>query len=267
MRLRPLIVSLCLLLAIAAIPATAEAQIQSRGMGSRYWVDVNVGPNFSVASETTFSFDYGQEWPGNPAHTMISATYGRPSSGFLFDIGGGYMFTPRFGVGASWNRYSMDDPATLNALIPDFDPDFPAGFGSSTSNSLTRTESQFNISAMFCISHNDRMEFRAYAGPSYFTYDATMIFDIAWSQVFNATGSDVTIVDYATREATGNGWGFHAGADFAWMFTKNVGVGGGVRWAQGKATVDKEPMSEVSQDITVGGVQVLFGGRFRFGSR
>lgn len=267
MRVRSFIASLCLLVAFAAIPAQAEAQIQSRSAGSRFWVDVNFGVNFHAQSETTFTFDYGQEWPNNPAHTFIHATYDKPSTAYPFDIGGGYMFTNRFGVGASWSRYSMEDPALLQADVPDFDAGFPNGFGQADSDPLKRTESMFNISAMFNIMSNDRMEFRAYAGPTHFGYDATMIFDIAWSQIFNSTGSDVTIVDYETREATGSGWGFHAGADFSWMFTPNFGVGAGLRWAQGKVTLEPEPLSETDQEITVGGVQVLFGARFRFGRR
>ena len=195
MRVRSLIVSLCLLVAFAAIPATADAQIQSRTAGSKFWADVNLGVNFHAASDTTFTFDYGQEWPGNPAHTIIGATYGKPSQAFLFDVGGGYMFTNRFGAGVSWGRYSMEDPATLTADVPDFEVGFPNGFGSAQSDPLKRTESIFNISAMFCLVHNDRMEIRAYAGPSHFGYDATMIFDISWNQVFNSTGSDVTITD------------------------------------------------------------------------
>jgi hypothetical protein len=267
MRVRSFIASLCLLVAFAAIPAQAEAQIQSRAAGSRFWVDVNFGVNIHAQSETTFTFDYGQEWPDNPAHTIIGATYDKPSTAVPFDIGGGYMFTNRFGVGASWTRYSMEDPATLTADVPDFEAGFPNGFGTAQSDPLKRTESMFNISAMFVIAQNDRMELRAYAGPSFFSLDSTMIFDISWTQTFNPDGSDVAIVDYETREATGSGIGFHAGADFAWMFTRNFGVGAGFRWAQGKVDLEPEPLSETNQELTVGGVQVLFGARFRFGRR
>jgi hypothetical protein len=262
MRLRALIVSIAMLAAIAAVPATANAQVQSRAADSRAWVDINFGLQQSAQSAgETFTFPFILFLEA----AEIGAIYDKPSSGMPFDIGGGYMFHPRVGVGASFTRTTSDVTSTIFADIPD--PDFfnNNGFDTDVTDALARTETAFNIHAMFVLVSNDRFTIRAHAGPTFFSYKADMVFNVNWSQQLIGFDNIITVTGYTTQTATGRGVGFHAGADFNYFFTDVVGVGGGVRIARGNVTVDREPMSELEQKIKVGGTQVLFGLRLRFG--
>jgi hypothetical protein len=74
----------------------------------------------------------------------------------------------------------------------------------------------------------------------------------------------ITITGSTWEQTTGRATGFHAGADATYFFSPNVGVGGGIRISRGTVELDREPMSEVRQDITVGGTEVFVGLRFRF---
>jgi hypothetical protein len=53
------------------------------------------------------------------------------------------------------------------------------------------------------------------------------------------------------------------GADASVFFTRVVGIGGFVRYSRGTIEVD-EPLSEMPQDVTVGGLRVGGGLRLRF---
>ena len=77
--------------------------------------------------------------------------------------------------------------------------------------------------------------------------------------------NSITITGAATEKVKGSGAGFHVGGDYAYFFTKVMGVVGGVRYTYGTITVDQEPLSALSQDIRVGNVLVFAGVRFRFG--
>jgi hypothetical protein len=236
--------------------ATARAQDQ------KGWVNVNFGVAASGAGSETFIFT---DLLFSEPFAMASA-YPKPSQGAEFDFGGGFMFTPRVGLGVSFTGISHKDGAGLAVTVP-----HPFTFNASdtdaapTQELLQRTEGAAHIELMLVPVQSERFQFRAFAGPSYFRYQADMVRDIEYSQVaplFTRLNL-VTITGYEAIETEGTGWGFHAGADASWFFTRVVGIGGFGRFSRGTASID-EPMSEVSQDVKVGGFQGGGGLRLRF---
>jgi hypothetical protein len=161
----------------------------------------------------------------------------------------------------------------LTATIPH--PLVPNALGTDTAvtaERLRRQESALNMFVAFVPYESDKILVRVYGGPTYFWYKADMVQDVGYVQEFTTSPitNVVTITDYfqvddvkSTFKASNIG--FHVGGDFAFFFTKAFGVGAGVRYSDGKATVDFEPMSEQSQDITMGGTSLFVGVRFRFG--
>jgi hypothetical protein len=73
----------------------------------------------------------------------------------------------------------------------------------------------------------------------------------------------VAITGYDAQEVTRGGWGFHAGGDVSVFFSRVVGLDGFVRFNKGTIVID-EPMSELLQDVKVGGLQTGGGLRLRF---
>ena len=248
-----------LITVLLLLPASAFSQTARRGGG---WVDVNIGVASSGAGETVFTYETTlyQEKLG------LAAAYPKPSRGADFDFGGGYMFTPLIGLGVTFSGTAHQDIAGLGISVPHpFFFNASAAASGHTADELMRTEGAANIQLMVVAFKNRRTVLRVFAGPSHFNYKADMVQDISYSQTAPSFSrlNLVDITSYDAVEATGSGWGFHAGADVGVFFSRVVGVGGFIRVSRGTATV-AEPMSERNQSITVGGIQSGGGLRLRF---
>lgn len=101
---------------------------------------------------------------------------------------------------------------------------------------VSRTEGGVNIQAMIVPLHRENMRVRIFGGPTYFR-----------------------LTDDTYYHVEGTGWGFHAGGDFSYFFTRVVGVGGFLRYTYGKVSV-----SDLMDDFVVGGFQTGGGLRLRF---
>lgn len=253
-RFRVLASALTLALVISARAASAQEQ--------RVWVDVNIGVATSVADEEAYAYDYTLY--NEPA--SLAAVYPKPSRGASFDFGGGFMFTPKIGVGLSFSGAAHEDEVGLGATIPHpFFFNSSATAGSATDEKLMRTEGATHIQAMFVPVHTPNFRVRLFGGPSAFRYKAEMVNDITYLQtagVFTRVNV-VTITNYDQTDVEGNGVGFHLGGDVSYFFSRVFGLGAFGRFSRGKVTID-EPLSETEQDVTVGGFQFGGGIRFRF---
>jgi hypothetical protein len=229
----------------------------------KVWIDVNFGVAASVADDAAFAFT--GPLCGEPL--VLASAYPKPSTGAEFDFGGGYMFTPRIGLGISFTGQAHKDTAGLAITVP-----HPFFFNSSdtdaaeTQEELERAEGGAHISAMLAPLHTESLRVRLFGGPTWFRYKADLIQGIRSSQVASpfSRANTVIITGYDAVETEGTGWGFHVGGDVSWFFTRVVGIGGFVRFSRGSVTLEPEPMSETAQDVTVGGAQGGGGLRLRF---
>lgn len=225
--------------------------------GENGWVDVNFGA--AKAAQDTYGTDTQRIVFSETA--SFGADYFFPR-GASFDFGGGYMFTPVVGVGVSFSGTAHSDTPLLSIRIPH--PNFFNAFASDAGEgdtSLDRVEGVFHIQAMInALPDSQKLRVRLFVGPSHFRVTQDTVRDIRYSQVFGIlnTSNTVDITDYTFNEAEGTGWGFHAGGDVAYFFTRVVGVGGFLRVS--RATVDLEDFSG-SSEVKAGGVQ--FGGGLR----
>jgi hypothetical protein len=161
------------------------------------------------------------------------------------------MFTPQVGLGVSLTGTAHKDRAGLGAGIGNI------VLASDATDELMRTEAAFNIQAMLVPFDSNNLRVRVFGGPSYFRYEADMVYDFS----FNLAGGFVT--DYDLIKTDGQGWGAHIGGDMSYFFSHVVGVGGFARYSRAKVSV-VEPMSEEFQDIMLGGFQTGGGLRLRF---
>ena len=236
---------------------------QTQAVTEKVWVDVNLGIAASAGEQQAYTF----------AGTLfrepmaMASAYAKPSRGAAFDFGGGYMFTPKIGVGVSFQGTAHKDAVGLGVTVP-----HPFFFNASTTaanvtdSSLTRTEGTTNIQAMVSVLSTDRLRLRVFGGPSFFRLKSDMVQDIEYDQAatsFNRANL-VSITGYEQVEAEGTGIGFHAGADMSVFFTRVFGLGAFARYSRGTVSLDPEPMSEVAQDVKVGGFQTGGGLRLRF---
>jgi hypothetical protein len=207
----------------------------------RTWVDVNFGLAMSGADDSIFTFS-----------TLLidrAAFYGKPSRGAEFDFGGGYMFSPVIGVGASVSGTAHRDIVGLGAGIGS------TVLASGSTDKLTRTEGSVNFHAMMVPFESANLRVRLFGGPTYFRYEADMVYDFSFSQ------SSVT--RYQIAKSDGTGWCLHVGGDATYFFSRVAGLGGFARYSRGTVSI-LEPLSEELQDMTLGGFQTGGGLRLRF---
>jgi len=244
--------ALLVLAAAMMLPSGAAAQ-------ERLWFDVNFGVSMPTDKDFTTSSRY--DIYAEPAD--FSVDYSAPR-GPVFDIGGGFMVTPMFGVGVSFSRSTHEDTPFLSARIPH--PFLSNAYGSATAEGdteLKRTEQAVHIQAMIVPFESDTQRFRVFGGPTYMQVKNQTVADFDWRQTFTTVppSNTITIPSYEISECECSGWGFHVGADYSYFFTPNVGVGGILRYSR----VNVEPVDySGSFDLTAGGTAIGGGLRVKF---
>jgi hypothetical protein len=118
-----------------------------------------------------------------------------------------------------------------------------------------RTEGAANLQVMLVPVNSSNVRVRVFGGPSFFRYKADMVYDFDFSRV--------VITNYQVVSTEGTGWGGHIGADATYFFSHFVGLGGFARYSRATASIF-EPLSETTQDMTLGGLETGGGLRFRF---
>jgi len=232
----------------------------------KIWIDVNIGGAQSAQGAQAFTFATTL----NRQPAAFASAYGAPSGGTDFDFGGGYMFTPTFGLGLSITSTGDQNAAGLIATIPH--PTISNATTTTsgvTSTELERAEAGFNIQlAVFPRLGKvlgDRTRVRLFGGPTYFRLSRQMVDAVRYTQQFGVFTSVnlVSIVGADARVVEGTGWGFHAGADVDYFFSRYAGVGGTLRFSRGSVEM-AEPLSETTAEMTTGGTQFGGGLRLRF---
>jgi hypothetical protein len=252
---------------LSVIPRTSLAQTNGGGDadGSRILLDVNFGGlDASLGSDRIFRAFFIASGEVASAET----TYRKPSRDFsaLLDLGAGYMFASRAGVGVTVARTSQESAIRLQASIPD--PIFWNVPSTAIDESLLeRREVATHIFLAYVPVRTHRIHVRLTGGPTLFAYSADMVSGFSYQHAPGATDtrSPVTITTVSTERTTSLAGGFHLGGEATWFVTHAVGVAAGIRFSRGTATIDVEPFSKVSQQVRVGQTRGYMGLRFRFG--
>ena len=248
---------------LVMIPGASLAQNRPWDDG-RILVDVSFGTATSLAKDREFQSRFltfseiGSEF----------ASYPKPTGAIEFDVGGSYMLTRWFGVGVSYTHTAYEDGADLKATIPH--PTFfsvPATDSGVTGSSLRRREGMTNFSALVIPFRTRRLEWRWAGGLTIFSLKADMVSDVLYAQTYTPSSpqQSIDITGFTTSQVTASDFGGHVGTDATFFLTDLVGVGVGARYSYGTVTLDEEPLSKLSQQIRVGGMQVFAGLRLRLG--
>lgn len=245
-----------LLVLMMAVVTVSPAVAQEKA-----WVDVNFGMAKAAEDPYVDSVDF----PFRDETANASAIYGMPTGG-SFDVGGGFMFTPRLGVGVSFAGTAHEDVTQLSATIPHpivFSAD--ATDTAETDIKLRRTEGSIHIQAMYVVTQPAMpLSVRVFGGPTYFRVKQDTVNDLLYVESLTGPFPGVYAIEITDfdliEEVEGNGWGFHAGVDVRYFFTNTVGVGGIFRWSRGEVEIPGM-FGDIVPDMKVGGVQ--FGGGLR----
>jgi hypothetical protein len=238
--------------------STSFAQTFDRG-----WIDVSLVSAMSAQDDASFVFR------GPLYLEMITLTSAYPKLPRAIGpvLGGGVGIVGGLGAAVQFTTASYEYTAGLGITVPH--PTFFQRFATDTdvtNSTLERTDNAVDISAVYQVPTTDTWRVRIFGGPTYFSLKQDFVEDIRYSQSFNVitAANVVDIGGFAQREAEGSTWGFHAGGDVAYYFSRHVGVGGGVSLSRGTVALDTEPLSEAAGELKVGWVILGAGLRVRF---
>lgn len=244
-------------------PQPASRDLQPRR--SRGWVDVNLGAAEAADRSVDTVINISD---GEGEFETYRVGYNSPT-GASFDFGGGFMFTPVVGLGIQFTGTAHQDTADLSIRIP-----HPLYFNAHADDSavtdqkLDRVEGAVNLSLVLAVpSSNDDLSLRLYGGPTYFRLEADAVTNIRYLQQFGffTTLNTVDIISSESEKVEETAWGFHAGIDLGYFFSRYVGIGGFARATRGTVTFRAEDfLLDENLDVKVGGFQAGGGLRIRF---
>ena len=90
-----------------------------------------------------------------------------------------------------------------------------------------------------------------------------MVAAVEFDQLTSGPGNLVEVTGYVPASADGSGWGWNAGADLSFFFSRFVGVGAGVRVNRGSFAIE-QPLSGDEADLDLGRSTFNVGARVRF---
>ena len=177
----------------------------------------------------------------------------------LLDVGAGWRFWKTTGIAVGLSYSSVKSSAQTESEIPHpFFDDRPRVVSGEAEN-LHRIETDVHVQ-LFWLREHRKWRTRVLGGLTHFTVKQDVVTSI---NVVETYPYDTAEFHSASRErASGSGIGFNVGVDVAWMFTRQFGWGGAVRYTRGTTDLNVTGNRSVSTDA--GGVQAVTGVRIAF---
>ena len=231
---------------VAAVPAAAQSL-------PRFSVSVNGGYQPSTTSfDDHFTFDLNRETASVDIAYPVDA-------GPLFDAGVGIRIWKGLGAGLAVSRFNGEGTVSVTATLP-----HPLFFQrnrsiSGETSGIARDETGVHIQAQYQLPPFGKLQVVLAGGPSVLDITQSLITDVNYTESYPYDTASFVGID--SRRVAGTATGFNAGADVRWMFTRNFGVGGLVRFT--RATVDLE-INNRTVTVDAGGTQVGAGVRLAF---
>jgi hypothetical protein len=236
---------------LTAVLTAASAYAQTSDT-SRFRVSLNGGGQVS-GKTVSQSFSVQKNLESAPVTADMSAKRAPTFDGGIVVR----IFGP-LAVGFAVSYLTHDSTADITAKIP-----HPFFFNQprtiTGSAPVTRTEGAGHIEAAYQLSRG-RVDVLLLGGPSIFNASQTLVTDVTYSDAFPF--DTATFRSAVTATAKKTVVGFNVGGDVTWRFSRNIGIGGLIRYAQAHPTLSAANNSAVK--IDVGGLQVGAGLRFLF---
>ena len=238
-----------LVMLATAVAASAQTSVPARG-----FLVLNGG--YQV---TTNDFDDGATFRANAEDAKFTTDY-EVKGGPAFDVAGGARLWRQLGVGVGVTRFSRSTPTVLSGSVPH--PFFfsrPRSVGGEVAG-LKREEIAVHVQARLIAPVGTRLQVMAFGGPSFFQVRQGLVTGFTWADSYPY--DDAAFSAAQTTNDKGTKVGFNAGADVAFFFARQIGVGATVQFA--RATVELSGAGGNAIEIKAGGVQAGGGLRVRF---
>lgn len=241
-------------------PAQAQAQPGRVFLGFSGGIQSGVG---ELASSIPFRRPlFGLE------NGLVEASYPYGGSTAI-DVGGGIRIGGILGFGVNMSLARDEADTEIEASVP-----HPFVFNrprmlTATQSGLSRQETALHVQALAVIPAGRSLVITLFGGPTLFNISQHLVTEV---DVLQAYPFDTVEYNGPTvTEFTASAIGAHAGADVAWYFSRNIGVGALVRFSRGSVEfplsnddVLVDPMNPEFVQSDVGGLQTMGGLRIRF---
>jgi hypothetical protein len=239
--------------AVSVLTAASPARAQGSWPG-RVVVSVNGGVQSSdrtftdritrplYLEEATFDIDYATE------------------SELFFDGGAVVRLWGNLGAGVAVSRYTDDTAATVEGRLPHpFQFNQPRTIDGETPE-IRRRETGTHVHIAWMAAPTNQVRFIISGGPSWIQAEQGLVTEVRYSEAYPFDEATFTNVDRVIEKETGTG--FNVGVDVIWAFSKNIGVGGLLRYT--RATANVSPAEGRSVELELGGLQAGGGIRVLF---
>jgi hypothetical protein len=242
-----------LILLIPALASAPPAFAQPGTLLGRGFIVVNGGYQM-----TGHDFGKASTFRANAEDGSFTTDY-EVKGGPTFDVAGGVPLWRRLAVGVGMTRFSRSTPSTLSGSVPH--PFFFNRPRSVTGDvaGLKREELVVHVQALAIAPIGSRLQVMAFGGPSFFQVKQGMVTTFTWAESYPF--DDASFGSATTASAKGSKVGFNAGADVAFFFSRQVGVGGTIQFSG--ATVEIDGAGGI-QEVKAGGAKAGGGLRLRF---
>ena len=164
------------------------------------------------------------------------------------------------GAAVGARRFSVSTPATLAGTIP-----HPFFFNQLRSVSgeaagLKREEQAINVQVRGVFPVGAKFQAMVFGGPSFFQVKQGMVSDFTYTDSYPYDAA--TFRAATTTDSSVSKMGFNGGADVAFFFARQVGVGATVQFAG--TTVSLPAAGGANREVKVGGMKAGGGLRIRF---
>jgi hypothetical protein len=219
-------------------------------------VHVSVNAAFQAA---TNDFSDRFEFERNLETGSTEVDY-RVQGGFIFDGGVGFRLWKNLGAGVALSQFTRGDAAPTTSSIP-----HPFFFNqprevTGDATDMTRTETTVHVQAMYLWNPAGPLRVVLSGGPSFFTVKQDLVTEVIVTEAFPFDTAEFGSVQRS--EESGSAPGFNVGADVMWTLSRQVGVGGLVRFARTSLDLDAPGDRTISVDAggvyVGGGIRVVF---------
>jgi opacity protein-like surface antigen len=241
-----------LLILCLAVPFTVAAQTAAEGRGYVSIFGGVQGADGGSQQSGTFSA-YGESGRWDAEQSF--------DGGSTLWFGGGARVAGNFGIGAAYSRTTDKQVATVTVTAPHpllFDT---TRTGSLEENSLKHNVNAFHLQALYFFPVNEQFDVVVSAGPSFYTITHDFVTNAGFAEV-GSPYTSINVTNVAITESDKTQTGFNLGAEAAYYFTKNVGIGGALRYLV--ATADMDVSSGVTSEVEISGMQFAIGAKIRF---
>jgi hypothetical protein len=194
----------------------------------------------------------------------FSAVYERRNRP-VWDISGGVVLASHYMVGIGFTRQTGRAPASMTFTIDYPLPPFPI-VASMDSEPLERTETALHIQFGYVFERRG-LRVSMFGGPSRINLRGELVsdVDVRFDYYTPAIALEECYHDHVSLDS----WGFNAGGDVSYFFSRNVGFGAMARYSRADVLVPNYLLQMMrgrpsSEDVTIGNMHVVAGLRLRF---